>query len=113
MGTWRSYKEHFMSDNEYYEEKKCCFYNLSVIFSIKSGKRGETVLSFKEAHNGAWRHYKVKGSVNYAKKIADNAVIALNGAAVDCDDIDLFLRKSFSLRKTNSVKDFSKQIQNI
>jgi len=88
-------------DGKYYEEKTFAFYNTSVRFSIKTFKCSNVSLSFK-FFDGAWHHYKSKGSIDYAKKIAENAARLFENIAIDFYDLDLCLRKTFALRKTNT-----------
>jgi len=99
---WTLYHDY----NGEYEEKICPFLIMTVIFSIKHYKRSETILSFTESSssektNITWHRYKVKGNVDYAKKIAENTVKEFENIPIDCDDIDLFFRKTFSLKKIN------------
>jgi hypothetical protein len=86
------------------EEKSYRFYNIDIKFSIRPGKHAETVLSYTcEAHDGVCNRYKIKGNTDYAKKIVENTVIAFDNTPIDCGDIDLCLRKAFSLQK-KSIK---------
>jgi len=88
------------NNDEEYEEKTFPFYNKTIIFSVKPAERSETVLVFTDsASSGKTYSYKLKGSVDYAKKIAENTVKEFENIPVDCGDIDLFLRKTFSLRR--------------
>jgi len=105
--NWTLYK----NNDEEYEEKIFSFFIMTVIFTIKPYKRSETILSFTESSssekaNATWHRYKVKGSVDYSKKIVENTVKEFENIPVDCDDIDLFFRKTFSLRKINTGKTF-------
>jgi len=101
------------------EEKTHLFYNLTVKFSIKPVKHKKTFLSFtclpilgEEVHNDIWHSYRVKGNIDYTKKIVDNTIIALDTIAIDCSDIDLCL-KSFSLRKTSTRTTFPRWMRYI
>ena len=87
------------------------FYNLTVKFSIKPFKHTRTFLSF--TGDNFWHRYKVKGNIDYAKKIVDNTIIALDSIAIDCSDIDSCLRKAFSLRRINPHATFPRWIRNI
>ncbi|GBU28277.1 hypothetical protein R84B8_01835 [Treponema sp. R8-4-B8] len=100
---------HLNYDGEY-EEKTFLLSNMAVIFTVTPYKRSETLLSFtlsspsENARNGALQSYKVKGSADYAKKIAENAAKEFENIPCDSGDIDLCLRKAFSLRKINARK---------
>ena len=99
FNDWTLYKNY----DEEYEEKICPLYNTTVIFSIKSYKQSETTLSFTDSSSSEKVYrYTVKGSVDYAKKIVENTVKSFDNTPVDCGDIDLCLRKAFSLRKINT-----------
>jgi len=108
---------HKNNDGEY-EEKICPFLFITVIFSIKPYKRS-TILSFTEsfpsekAHNCGWYRYKVKGSVDYAKKIVENTVKEFFNIPIDLGDIDLCLKKAFSLRKINTLKIFPRVMRHL
>jgi len=105
----------YRNNDEEYEKRICPFFLMTVIFSIKPYKRSETILSFTEsspsekAHNGEWYRYKVKGNVDYAKKIAENTVKEFENLPIDCGDLDLFFRKTFSLRKIKHLKNILKK----
>jgi len=76
------------------------FYNITVIFKILNFKNGKTILSFsiqKEPHE--WLHYKVKENFDYSKKIVENTIKHFENIPIDSSDIDLCLRKAFSLCK--------------
>jgi len=95
------------------------FYNMTVKFSIKPFKHTRTFLSFTclpslgEAHDDLWHRYRVKGNVDYAQKIVKNTIIALDGIAIYCSDIDSCLRKAFLLRRINPHVTFPRWIRNI
>jgi len=99
---WASF---YNEDGTYYEEKTFPLYDTDVKFSIKSAKRSKTTLSFAFS-DGEWNHYKVKGDIDYTKKIAENAAMEFENIPVDFIDIDLCLRKNFALRKINDRTTF-------
>jgi len=88
-------------DGKYYEEKIFSFYNAAAIFFIKSVKRSKTTLSFAFP-DGVFHCYKVKGNIDYAKKIAENTFRLFENSAFDFYDVDLCLRKTFSLKHFKS-----------
>jgi hypothetical protein len=94
------------NNDEAHEEKIYHFLNMTVIFSIKPRKNHETILSFTDSSSSEFHRFKVKGSVDYAKKIAENTVKEFYNIPIDLGDIDLCLKKAFSLRKTNTRKIF-------
>jgi len=100
---WTSF---YNEDETYYEEKTFPLYDTVVKFSIKSAKHSETTLSFAFPDN-EWQNYRVKGDIDYAKKIAENAAREFENIPVDFIDIDLCLRKTFALRKVNDRTIFS------
>jgi hypothetical protein len=111
MADWTLYQDN--------EEKTHRFYNITVKFLIKPVKHTRTLLSFtclsilgEEDHNDIWHRYRVKGNIDYAKKIVDNTIIALDNIAIDCSDLDLCL-KSFSLRKTSTHTTFPRWMRYI
>jgi len=78
------------------------FYNDTVLFSILSLQDNKTMLSFSfQEESNKFFHYKVKGNVEYSKKIVENIFKLFENIPVDSGDIDLCLRKTFSLRNIN------------
>jgi len=73
------------------------FYNMSVLFIIKSVKNSITQLDLIYSDNSRYL-YKVKGNVDYAKKIISNTIKHFENSSADCYDIDLCLRKTFALK---------------
>jgi len=73
------------------------FNDMLVIFKIISINYSKSLLGFS-CFDGVWYKYKVKGNVNYAKKIISNIVKHFENSSVDCYDIDLCLRKTFALK---------------
>jgi len=94
-----------MSDKNGKEEKIHRFYNMTVKFLITPSKHGKSVLSYTcvispgETFADVWNSYSVNGNIDYARKIVENTIIALDSIAIDSSDIDSCLRKAFSLRK--------------
>jgi len=86
------------------------FYNITVIFSIYHYKNNKTIISFslnEKTNDGEQYSYKVKENIDYAKKIINNTIKHFENISIDCSDIDLCLKKTFSLRKTNTRKMYS------
>jgi len=90
-----------MNKSNKYDEITHRFINSTVLFKILDFKDGRTIISFSLQGEQSL-HYKVKGSVDYAKKIMENTIKHFKDIPVDCGDIDLCLRKAFSLQKTNT-----------
>jgi hypothetical protein len=93
-------------DKGYNAEKDKHFYNIIIRFEIKSDKKNNTILSFnkfpphRDKYDRSWYRYVIKEGVDHAKKIVSNIIKHFDNVPIDCIDIDLCLKKSFSLRKT-------------
>jgi len=73
------------------------FYNISVMFIIKFVKKSSTLLDLIYSDDVHYL-YKVNGNIDYSKKIIANTVKLFKNSSADCYDIDLCLRKTFSLK---------------